>query len=275
MQQISASSIRKILSPIDVEKRIGILDRCAAVLKFLRKVKPTVTELVALNLTYSRWVEMFCSNILCESFAESYHPEDASYPPPASFTEAVHLVQSSESDYVTLERQRTFPLLHLLTDMFDRCAGVSLFVCDNSHVGISYPGVRVGDIVSVFFGCSHPIVIRPLLQRSASTPQSWEMVSVAKLAGLMNGEAMYGNRIPRHWRPVRRREVDHDHFGASDVWRYGFYDTEADTLRTDPAEILNEMGIKVDKCQKDPYRLEVRAETLRAAGVLLREFIIE
>jgi hypothetical protein len=133
---------------------------------------------------------MICSNVLCESFAESCHPQDASYPPLAAFIETVHLIQSSDSDYMTLKQQTTLPLLHLLTDIFDRCAGVYLFVCSNGHVGISYPGVRVGDTVSILLGCSYPMVLRPF------TSALWKVVSVAKLAGLMNGEAIHSDKLP-------------------------------------------------------------------------------
>jgi hypothetical protein len=175
-----------------VEKGNGILDRCEAVLEFLRGVKPTTMELKALNVTYSRWVKISCSNVLNGSFAESYHPHNTSFPPLAAFVGAVRLIQSSNLNCIRLMERIALPLRRLLDDVFDSCAGRSLFICDNGHVGISYPGVLVGDVVCVSLGCSYPIVLRPLHQRStiATHLQSWEVVSVTKLAGLMNGEAI-------------------------------------------------------------------------------------
>jgi hypothetical protein len=85
----------------------------------------------------------------------------------------------------------------------------------------------------------------------------------------------YRNRLPQDWQPVVRGDMHHDTRDMIDVWPYGLYDTETDTLRTDPVEILNKMGIKVERYQKEPRRLEVLPEILRAAGVPLREFILE
>jgi hypothetical protein len=50
------------------------------------------------------------------------------------------------------------------------------------------------------------------------------------------------------------------------------YDPEQGTFRTDPAEILTEAGIKVEKYRRWPHILEVLPETLRAAGIPLVDF---
>jgi hypothetical protein len=52
------------------------------------------------------------------------------------------------------------------------------------------------------------------------------------------------------------------------------YDCETETLSLDPAAILEKAGIKVERYQRDPHRLEVLPETLRAAGIPVQDFIL-
>jgi hypothetical protein len=94
----------------------------------------------------------------------------------------------------------------------------------------------------------------------------------------MHGEAIYGIRLTSHYRPVIH-ELLRGHprglpsfFSWIDGWNLGMYDPQTKTLKTDPAEILQEAGIKVESYQSKPHRLEVLSDTLIAVGVALEYF---
>ncbi|KAI8933258.1 hypothetical protein NX059_009889 [Plenodomus lindquistii] len=88
----------------------------------------------------------------------------------------------------------------------------------------------------------------------------------------MHGEAIYRNRLPDRWRFVYRLEWKDEEL--IDDYPLALYDPKTGETRSDPAEILEECGIKVESYQQHPHRLIVLPETLRAAGVPVEEFIL-
>jgi hypothetical protein len=243
------------------------------VMRTLRRLMPTPNKLAALSMTMHCFTASFCSALLCGYHAESYLPQSFNFPELIVLIEAVLLVQSTDLDFETLQKQTHLPLQWILNTMLFTWTSYSLFVCDNGYVGCAYPGVQKGDTVSVLLGCMFPLILRPSPQSGVEDPQTWEVVSVAMVAGLMNGEAIYGDKLPSHWRAVQHYR-DNNGSNRIDLYFNGFYDTQMDHLRIDPAEILTQMGIKVENYQRYPHRLVVLPETLRAAGVPFREFIL-
>lgn len=54
-------------------------------------------------------------------------------------------------------------------------------------VGLSPASTRMGDIIAILFGCSIPVILRPL-PLSAANKQQYEFVSEAFIYGYMDGE---------------------------------------------------------------------------------------
>jgi hypothetical protein len=75
-------------------------------------------------------------------------------------------------------------LITFSTDMALACAGRPYFATDEQLVGLGCPGMRVGDIVVVLYGCSMPYILRPRWNGTM------EFVGDCYVHGLMNGEEL-------------------------------------------------------------------------------------
>ncbi|KAH7084020.1 heterokaryon incompatibility protein-domain-containing protein [Paraphoma chrysanthemicola] len=152
--------------------------------------------------------------------------------------------------------------------------GTTLCWCTNGSIGQSYLGVEKGDAVAILPGCRFPVILRPVQSTTGNQTQTWKVVSIAKVTGLMRGEAIYGKNMPAHWRTVAHYEHGETDCNSIDGKMRGMYDPESNILRTDPGRILEEMGIKVESYGRNPHHLVVLPETLRAAGIPLQDFIL-
>ena len=88
----------------------------------------------------------------------------------------------------------------------------------------------------------------------------------------MDGETFYRNKHAARYRPVWR-----DFHGAPDAINRklsALQDLDTGVLRTSPAELLEEAGIKVEEYQRYPHKLVVLPETLRAARIPLEDFVL-
>lgn len=141
--------------------------------------------------------------------------------------------------------------------------GRGFFCSSEGYIGLVPYGTRRGDIICVVLGCKVPIVLR----RALADETQWEVVGACYVEGLMNGEAIYGV-LPNHYRAVGHTGKD----PRIDDYRYAILDTRTQTLKTDPAEFLDEVGIRPTRYQRDPHILEVAPEVLREAGVDLQDF---
>lgn len=148
-------------------------------------------------------------------------------------------------------------------DIRGRLIGRGFFCSSEGYIGLVPYGTRQGDIICVVLGCKVPIVLR----RALADETQWEVVGACYVEGLMNGEAIYGV-LPNHYRAVEHTGKD----PRIDRYRYAILDTRTQTLKTDPAELLAEMGIRPTRYQRDPHILEVAPEVLREAGVDLQDF---
>ncbi|KAF2826061.1 hypothetical protein CC86DRAFT_324930 [Ophiobolus disseminans] len=246
----------------------------AEIIRILRCATPTAEHLTALEIARYRWTEIFCSSLFCRSFRESELLLKRKRLDFASLVEVTELVQSSALTFEEMVQETTLPLENLLISMHHDLHTRAVFLCNDGSAGFSFPGVQEGDIVSVLFGCRFPVLLRPASQGSPSKVETWEVVSTAVIAGLMEGEAIYGDKLPLHWFTLEHGKKDAEGSYWIDGHRNGFYDSKSQTLETNPAKILTDMGIKVESYQRRPHRLEVLPETLRAAGIPLREFLL-
>lgn len=141
--------------------------------------------------------------------------------------------------------------------------GRDLFCSSEGYIGLVPYGTRRGDIICVVLGCRVPIVLR----RALADETQWEVVGACYVEGLMNGEAIYGN-LPTYYQVVVHGSED----PAIDGYKTAILDNRTQTLKTDPAEFLAEMGIRPTRYQRKPHMLEVAPEVLREAGVNLQDF---
>lgn len=145
----------------------------------------------------------------------------------------------------------------------DELIGRGIFCSSEGYMGLVPYGTRRGDIICVVLGCRFPIVLR----RALADETQWEVVGACYVEGLMNGEAIHG-RLPTHYQAVMHTSKDPNING----YQRAILDTRTHTLKTDPAEFLDEVGIRPTRYQRDPHILEVAPEVLREAGVDLQDF---
>jgi len=189
---------------------IGIIaqadDRSEKVFGLLRSLKVSINQLATSTIITRSWIEMLCRDWFIGHYAESFVPLDPSWPGLETLVDAVGLVLSTDCDLKTLVLQTEMPLEDSLERVSYTCKDLVLFICDDGHAGIAYPGVEVGDTVSVVLGCSLPAILRSYPRDT----YSWEVVSATAVAGLMRGGAIYGDNFPPHWRAILRGEDDLD-----------------------------------------------------------------
>jgi hypothetical protein len=89
----------------------------------------------------------------------------------------------------------------------------------------------------------------------------------------MGGEAIYRNRLPSVCKLVVLTELSHPDLWINET-SFAHRDSETQNCNVDPAQVLVEMGIKVDNYQRKPHLLQVSPESLIAAGVTLQDFTL-
>lgn len=272
---VAVARVRAVTNTIPRIKDDNV--RCAMIMEELRKVTPDAADLASRNITRHRWAEALCIALLSPYIAECHYPAKVWRVQLQQYVEALELIQSTTADLKTLAGETSIQLKRLLNKIYHACTGLCFFICDRGYVGLTYAGVKEGDLVSVVLSEKFPVLLRPLPISSPDKTQMWEVVSVAMVGGLANGEAIYGDRLPAHWIAVQLNEGDEDGPSWVDGRPRALYDPEMKSLKADPAAILKEMGIKVETHQRGnstSFRLEVLPETLRAAGVSLQDFIL-
>ncbi|KAH8725744.1 hypothetical protein GQ44DRAFT_202306 [Phaeosphaeriaceae sp. PMI808] len=242
--------------------------RDAIVLKILRKLQPTHDQLLDHSMTLYQWAERFCSTSLKGFYADDFHPPHMRSKKIEEHTRALETIWSSTKTFECSEELDA--LKYISFEWWPWIQGLWFFKCTNGYSGATASaGVQEGDLIAVLLGCRYPVILRETTHLGLKKLGAWDVVSTASVAGLMMGEAIYGENFPSYW-----TSVYHDRMTSIDGYINGLYDPKTKTLKTNPAEILTEMGIKVESYQRKPHLLEVLPETLRAAGIQLEEFIL-
>jgi hypothetical protein len=168
--------------------------------------------------------------------------------------------------------------LHTFWDLCSHAfVGRCFFRASNGYYGLAPADTQKGDTICVFLGCKHPVVIRPV--PSEEERSLWRVVGGAAIVpGLMHGEAIYGDRLPRHYTPVPVRHTDRappdKRLECIHGFDFAMHDTVNDVFINDPRTILEETGIKVERYQRWQHELEVLPESPKAVGVELEEFML-
>jgi hypothetical protein len=195
---------------------------------------------------------------------------------PESMMHALALVWSSNAGVEELTKQSDKKLglsfWHgFLRYCYQNFCGRS-FWSAGSYFGLGPADMQEGDVLCVFLGCRVPIVIRP--EPCTSTKPLWQIVGPAIVPGLMHGEAIYGEKLPSSYVPIDVKDHDDLEVNLIDGFDFALHDTANEKIVFDPAAILEEVGIKVERYQRYPHHLEVLPETLQAAGVAWEEFAL-
>ncbi|KAF2851966.1 HET-domain-containing protein [Plenodomus tracheiphilus IPT5] len=211
-----------------------------------------------------------CSTLLNDNVSESRLPPRDDVQTFAKCETVLKLLWSLSGGFKELcdyaDGQTTRILGQLTTMLTGRC----FIQMADGKMSLAPAGTQFGDIITVLLGCRFPVLLRraPV----GESEQSWQVVGVCQAPGLMHGEAIYGNKLPDQWQFVWRQEYAED--DLVDDYPHTLYDAETGTTRSNPAEILEEVGIKVESYQRDPHRLVVLPETLRAAGIPVEDFVL-
>jgi hypothetical protein len=216
-------------------------------------------------------IERYCRALIGDQFSDSFEPPREDRPALGVCIDFLKSIWSSTKRWNELEESADIlfhPRLYL-----DYChlqlVGRCFFRGTDGCIGVAPIGTLPGDSVSVLLGCTFPVVLRP--SSSPKTISAWQVVGVCYAEGLMKGEAIYGDKLPSHYRPVSQTDRYSD---LIDGYDYALHDSRAQTFRTDPAEVLTEMGFNVESYQRAPHVLEVLPEILRDAGVSLQDFFL-
>lgn len=239
------------------------------ILHALRKCKPPPSILAVQEKTWNNTKEMYCRAFNGNNFADTYWPPKDTCPSIAETREDLELVWSSDASWDEFPDYRKARFSQYLRHCHSMIVGRSFFRATNGCLGFAPIGTRKDDVLCVLLGCEYPVVLR-LVPDSGSVP-TWQLLGVCYASGLMDGEAIYGNKLPRHYQSIRRPEEWIFLINGRD---FALHDLETGDFKTDPAEILTEMGIKVESYQRNPHLLKVLPETLRAAGVALEDFVL-
>jgi hypothetical protein len=102
----------------------------------------------------------------------------------------------------------------------------------------------------------------------------------AIVPGLMLGEAIYGDRLPRHYHrytPVSMRSINPGPSDKRPKYIHGFdfamHNTVNDVFINDPC-ISEETGIKVERYQRWQHGLVILPESPQVIGIELEEFML-
>jgi hypothetical protein len=183
-------------------------------------------------------------------------------------------VWASTATWAKLEEEfpGNSPLSIFLSACYHAFIGYCFFSASDGLVGLSPVGTQEGDTVCVFLGCRYPITLHQALG-TGKTPL-WQVVGPAVVPGLMHGEAIYRDRLPKSYKPVWVAEHSDLHVNLIDEYDYALHDTAKDVMIVDPASVLEEVGIKVESYQRYPHKLVVSSQALQAADVAIEEFAL-
>jgi hypothetical protein len=262
--------LRKFKPAVEQTATTSSTGRQSRVPAILRKFGPAAKHIATKSSTERQLAQNLVVGLLRGYFAESYWPRQTDRITISQYVKALKFIWASSLEYDELDSKMKLDLVPVLTVFHGAWQGLCLLHTANGYVGHAYSNIRKGDIVCMLLGSRFPVVLRQTPHIQLKT--AWRIVSICCVPGLMNGELIYGTKLPSTWETVTDHVSGVEH--RIDGWPRAFHDTETHELRTDPAEILNEMGIKVDSYQREPHRLEVLPETLRGAGIPLQDFVL-
>lgn len=219
-------------------------------------------------------LDAYCRTFTGDRFFETWYAAVKGYEEETfdKLKETLWKIWSMDEDLTELNNLATDPLIETFIRKCSSCWESCLFITKDGYIGLSPPVIELGDIISVILGCDFPVILRKD-PSSTTEPDGtrWKIVGACYTNGLMSGQAIYGS-LPSHYRAV--------HFDkAADDERIcgrgcALLDSRTNNLKTDPAAVLEEFGIKPSSWTREPHRLEVSDIVLRDAGVKLQDFLL-
>jgi hypothetical protein len=235
----------------------------------LRRVRPTTDPCDALESPELGHLEKYCRCFAGDGFSDDFVPPRADKPRFGDSMKDLEMIWSSDAKWNDITGLTDNFATHYATRCASLLHGRCLFKATGGHFGLAPANTRKGDVVCVLLGCRFPVVLRP--SDIPNAPTIWQVVGICQAQGLMNGEAIYRDKLPSHYRPVVVTELSHsDHW--IDEMSLALRDSKTQNCNTDPADVLTEMGFKVDRYERHPHLLHVATKALVAAGVTLQNF---
>jgi hypothetical protein len=270
--RVSGVAVTRVVAvlPADVGYIKDEQERCNAVVGVLRDVESRSRDLEARTLPERYWVDTFRLVATNSQHAESYEPHRKQYPTFHEFFEAIEAIAFLPDRC----KDETIPFKNVLLTLQQAWLGLEFFLTTDGYIGLANPGVREGDLVSVLFGSTCPIILRLQDQDISKEPESWQVVGTARVSHLMEGEILYGRTGMSRLQGVHCVTESVTASDLIDGHAVAMKDYDTGEMTTDPAEFLTRRGIKVDSYQRRPHRLDVSLDTLRAAGVKVQDFIL-
>lgn len=187
--------------------------------------------------------------------------------------EALKKIWSLKEDYTGFEDLMLDPSVsRYLSNCNVTARGRCFFITKKGYIGVAPIGTQPGDIVSVILGCHRPIIIRQApVSNTKPGDTRWKVLGTCYTNGIMAGEAIYGD-LPGHYRTEIYPEAADD--DKICYFSYAFLDSRTNDVKTDPAAVLEEFGIKASVWVREPHRLEASESVLREAGVYLQDFLL-
>lgn len=235
----------------------------------LRHVRPTADSPGIQNTPECSVLEKHCRCFAGDSFLDDFVPLCVDKPRFEDSMRDLDLIRSSNARWDDLTGLTSSFATHYATRCASLLRGRCLFTASDGHFGLAPAGTRTGDVVCVLLGCRFPVILRA--SESSKVPTSWQVVGICRAQGLMNGEAIYGDRLPSHHRPVVLTELSHPDRWIDEM-SFALRDAKTEDCNTDPALVLTETGIEVDSYQRQPHLRQVSRNALIAGGVALQEF---
>lgn len=220
------------------------------------------------------YIDAYCRVLMAEKFREVIYPPKEDLMITLSFPRAkralfkIRYFDSRWDDITVLAKDPDVVALfyqgsHVVNKYFIRTK--------EGWQGLAPQNTREGDIVCVVLGCRFPMVLRKDTWMSTPDRDRWKVVGPCQAEEFMSGQAIYGDKVSHVYRRVKLRHGDTERF--VDGEHAGLQELSTGAICTDPVEVLVKMlGIQPSVWSRWPHRLEVPPDTLRAAGVKLRDF---
>lgn len=220
------------------------------------------------------YADAFCKALMSEKFRDILYPPRKDLMITLAFAEAKRAVLKIwdfdpkwDDIGLLLQDPDVIALYSQSGHVINRC----FFHTKEDWPGMASHRTMPGDIVCVVLGCRFPLVLRRDSWFSTPTHDRWKVVSACQADEFMSGQAIYGEKVSRVYRRVKLQHQDPKQ--AVDAEPAGLQHISTGAICTDPAEVLfNMVGVRPSVWTRWPHRLEVPADTLRAAGVQLRDF---
>ena len=232
-------------------------------LPFLRDIWPPSECLDALGPTEISSLDAHCRVLAENRFSDTFLPHDTKF---ADFHYSRAVLKSIWSGLdVPMGSRSTY-----LSEVFEKLIGRCFFRAHGGYLGLAPISTRAGDVVCVLLGSRYPVVLRPT--GSIDGYSAWEIVGVCYTHGLMEGQALYRDSHLVRYTAISR--YDGEESKLVDGGSVALYEPDRRRLKTDPADLLKEAGVQVERHQRYPHELIAPPESLRAAGIPLKDFVL-